>query len=155
MSRTQTAEGVNMETLEMGRVTTEATVENYGDLWMAEKGLIPTEQVQRITVPDALVDTGATLLSLPTRMIKQLGLIPVTTKQIVSSKGTTQAMMYSAVRLTIMGRSCTVDVMEVPDDVPPLVGQIPLEHLDFVVDPRQQKLIGNPRHGGEHIYEMY
>ncbi|MDX1947258.1 MAG: aspartyl protease family protein [Pirellulaceae bacterium] len=144
-----------METLEMGRVTTTATVENYGDLWNADQGALPPDQVRKIEIASALVDTGATLLSLPTRMIAQLGLRPVTSKRIVSSKGTADSMMYSAVRLTIMGRSCTVDVMEVPDDVPPLVGQIPLEHLDFVVDPRNQKLIGNPRHGGEHIYEMY
>jgi len=139
----------------MGRVTTEATVENYGDLWDAGQGTMPANQVRKVEIASALVDTGATLLSLPTRIIQQLGLRPVTTKRIVTSKGWTESMMYSAVRLTIQGRSCTVDVMEVPDDVPALVGQIPLEHLDFVVDPRNLKLIGNPLHGGEHVYEMY
>jgi hypothetical protein len=63
--------------------------------------------------------------------------------------------MYDAVRLTIQGRECTVDVMEVPDNVPMLVGQIPLEFLDFVIDPRSQSLVGNPAHGGEHILELY
>ena len=48
-----------------------------------------------------------------------------------------------------------MDVLEVPDGVPPLIGQIPLEHLDFVVDPRNQKLIGNPAHGGVHTYEQF
>jgi hypothetical protein len=56
---------------------------------------------------------------------------------------------------TIMGRSCTMDVMEVPDGVPVHIGQLPLEHLDFVVDLRDRKLIGNPAHGGKHVYEMY
>jgi len=144
-----------METTEMGRVMTAATVENSGDVWMANQGHLPGDQVRKIDIAEALVDTGATLVSLPTRMIRQLGLAPVTTKRIVSSKGMAESTMYSAVRLTIMGRSCTMDVMEVPDEVPPLIGQIPLEHLDFVIDPRAQKLIGNPRHGGEHIYEMY
>jgi hypothetical protein len=63
--------------------------------------------------------------------------------------------MYEAVRLTIQGRSCTMDVLEAPDDVPVLIGQLPLEHLDLVVDLRNRCLIGNPAHGGEHIYEMY
>ena len=45
--------------------------------------------------------------------------------------------------------------MEVPDDVPVLIGQIPLEHLDFVVDLRSGTLIGNPAHGGEYVYELY
>jgi hypothetical protein len=69
--------------------------------------------------------------------------------------GMTESTMYEAVRLTIQGRSCTMDVMEVPDDVPVLIGQLPLEHLDFVVDLRNQALVGNPAHGGEHIYELY
>lgn len=72
-----------------------------------------------------------------------------------AASGPTEAGIYEAVRLTIMGRSCTMDVLEVPDTVPVLIGQIPLEHLDFVVDLRDQKLIGNPRHNGEHVYEMF
>jgi hypothetical protein len=36
-----------------------------------------------------------------------------------------------------------------------IIGQIPLEYLDFVVDPRSQKLTGNPAHGGEHMFELY
>jgi hypothetical protein len=47
------------------------------------------------------------------------------------------------------------DVLEVPDSVPVLVGEIPLESLDLVVDLRAHKLIGNPAHGGEHMFEMY
>lgn len=59
------------------------------------------------------------------------------------------------VRLAIIGRSCTMDVMEVPDGVPALIGQIPLKHLDFVIDLRNRKLTGNPAHCGEHVYEMF
>ena len=43
-------------------------------LWAAQQEHLPAEQVRRVTVPDALVDTGATLLSMPTRLIRQLGL---------------------------------------------------------------------------------
>ena len=84
----------------------------------------------------------------------QLGLERVGTKRVTASSGQTEAGIYEAVRLTIMGRSCTMDVMEVPDTVPALIGQIPLEHLDFGVDLRDRKLIGNPAHGGEHVYEL-
>ena len=62
-----------METETMGRVLTEATIENLEDLWAVKRGLLASEQVRQITVADALVDTGATLLSLPTRLIQQLG----------------------------------------------------------------------------------
>jgi clan AA aspartic protease len=139
----------------MGRVLTEATIENLEDLWAVKRGLLPPDQARRITVTDALVDTGATLLSLPTRFIKQLGLSETGKKRVTSSGGVCEAAMYEAVRLTIQGRQCTMDVMEVSDEVPVLIGQIPLEHLDLVVDPRNRQLTGNPAHGGEHMYELY
>lgn len=139
----------------MGRIAVEATIERLEDLWAARSGALPAEHVRRVVVADALVDTGATLLSLPTRLIQALGLQPVTTKRVTSSAGVVEATLYDAVRLTIYGRSCTMDVIEVPDAVPVLIGQIPLEHLDLTIDMQGQTLVGNPAHGGEHMYEMY
>lgn len=139
----------------MGRVRTEVTVENMGDLWAVKSGIRPPDQARRIIVKDALVDTGATTLALPTRLIQQLGLSKVTEKRVTSSKGSHQVDIYDAVRVTILDRFCTVDVMEVPDDVPVRVGQIPLAMLDLVVDPQGGRLIGNPAHGGEHVLELY
>jgi clan AA aspartic protease len=144
-----------METETMGRVLTEATIENLEDLWTVRRGELSPEQVRRVEVQDALVDTGATLLSLPTRLIKQLGLVERYKRRVTSSLGVSDAAVYDAVRLTIQGRECTMDVIEVPDSVPVLIGQLPLEHLDFVIDPRSRTLIGNPAHGGEHMYELY
>jgi len=37
------------------------------------------------------------------------------------------------------------------NDVPVLIGELPLEHLDFVVDLCRRSLIGNRAHGGEHV----
>ena len=139
----------------MGRVVTAATIENLKDLWNAEQGLLPPEKVRRIVVPDALVDTGATLLSLPTRLIRQLGLSPRRKRKVSSSTGATEATVYDVVRLTIQDRDCPVEVMEVPDDVPVLIGQLPLENLDLVVDLAGRRLTGNPAHGGEQVFELY
>ena len=139
----------------MGRVVVEVTIENLEDLWAVRRGTLSADQVRRAVVPDALVDTGATLLSLPTRVIRELGLQPVATKRVTSSAGIGEATLYDTVRLTVQGRSCGMDVIEVPDTVPVLVGQIPLEHLDFTIDMRSRTLVGNPAHGGEHMYELF
>jgi len=144
-----------MEPNTVGRVLTEAKFENLEDLWAVKQGLRSPDEVRAITIPDALVATGATLLSLPTSQIERLGLARVSSKRVTSSIGLAAAGIYEAVRLTIQGRSCTMDVMKVPDGVPALIGQLPLEHLDFVVDLRSRSLIGNPAHGGEHMYELY
>ncbi len=144
-----------MEQTLMGRVRTEVTVENLGDLWAVERGYAAPEQARRIIVKEALVDTGVTTLALPTRLIHQLGLKKVTEKRVVGSNGSHQVAIYDAVRVIIQDRFCTVDVMEVPNEVPVLVGQFPLEMLDLVVDPQGGRLIGNPAHGGEHVLELY
>jgi predicted aspartyl protease len=144
-----------METAPMGRVLTEATIENLQDLWDVERGLMPADQARKVVVTDALVDTGATTLALPSRLIQQLGLTKQSEKRSRSSTGTAPVNIYQSVRLTIQGRSLPIDPMEVPDDVPVLIGQVPLETLDLVVDLQGGRLTGNPAHGGEHILELY
>jgi predicted aspartyl protease len=144
-----------MGTETMGRVTVAAKIENQGDLFLASKGLLPADQVRSVEVSDALVDTGATILSLPKSMIEKLGLELRRTRTAVTSAGTKNVNVYTAVRLTVEGRDCLMDVSEIPDECPVLIGQIPLELLDFVVDLQGRRLIGNPAHGGEQMLEMY
>jgi predicted aspartyl protease len=144
-----------METPTMGRVVVQAAIENAYDLRDAQRGLLPADQVRRLEIEDALVDTGATTLSMPKRLIEQLGLTPLRARPVRTSAGPRIIQVYGAARLTIQGRDCLVDVMEAPDDCPVLIGQVPLELLDFVVDPKLRALIGNPMHGGEQMYEMY
>jgi predicted aspartyl protease len=139
----------------MGKVIVPAVIENLHDVFNATKGALPPDQVRRVEVADALVDTGATTLSLPKRLVAQLGLQPLRTRQARTSAGPLTLQMYGIVRLTVQGRDWNGDVVEVPDDCPVLVGQMALEGLDFVVDPVGQRLIGNPAHGGEHIIELY
>ena len=158
-----------MET-DTGRVLTRVVVENLGDIVEVERGSRSPGEVRRVAAEDALVDTGATTIALPTRLIRELGLRKVYEKQAKSTRGVGPVSVYEAVRLTIEGRFCSVDVMEVPDDVPVLiehlqrdlpdqdrnvVGQIPLEMLDLVVDVQGRRLIGNPAHGGEHVLELF
>ena len=57
--------------------------------------------------------------------------------------------------LTIQERICECRVTEVDDKCPVLIGYIPLELLDFVVDPKGQRLIGNPDHDGQHMIDLY
>ena len=139
----------------MGRVLTHATVENLGDLFEVDRGRRSPDEVRRVVDEEALVDTGATTLALPTRLISRLGLNKIYEKQARSTQGVGPVCVFEAVRLTIMERFCTVDVLEVPDDVPVLIGQVLLEMLDLVVDLQGRRLIGNPAHQGEHVLELY
>ena len=144
-----------METPTMGRVTVKVRIENLRDLYDADRGALKADEVRAVEVDDALVDTGAYKLFIPRRLVKKLGLKKFRTRRIRTTAGRSTAGVYEAVRLTIQGRECTIDVADVPNDCPVLIGQIPLEMLDFVVDLRNQKLIGNPEHGGEHMIDAF
>src|SRR4051812_29081895 len=102
-----------MESSTMRLGLAEALIENLEDLWAVKQGLKTADQARRITIPDALVDTGATMLSLPTSAIRQLGLTKTEDKRVISSAGPKIAAQYDAVRLTIQGRSCPLSVLEV------------------------------------------
>jgi predicted aspartyl protease len=144
-----------METATVGKVIVAAKIENLFDIEEVFKGRISEDQVRRLDVYDAKVDTGATSVSLPKRLIAQLGLRQLRTGRARTAGGLTTFGIYSPVRLTVQGRDCTVEVAELPDECPPLIGVIPLEILDFVVNPKSQTLIGNPEHGGEQIFDMF
>ena len=144
-----------METATMGSVLVAAKIENLYDLYEVGKGRMKAEDVRRIEVPDALVDTGATELGMTTAMVAHLGLIPFKQRNARTANGNIVLHTYSTVRLTVQGRECHCDVMELPGDVPVQIGRIPLLQLDWLVDPKRHRLIGNPEHGGEHMSEFY
>jgi clan AA aspartic protease len=145
-----------MGTATMGKVLVGMKAENLDDLFEVSKGRLKPELVRTVNIPDALVDTGATHLCLPRRYIQQLGLQKFRTRRARISSGELRSFdMYGVIRLTVQGRDCTTEVAEVADDCPALIGQVPLDLFDWVVDPMNQRLIGNPDHGGEHMFDMF
>jgi hypothetical protein len=88
-------------------------------------------------------------------LIKHLGLARLQIRPAKTAPGLANFGVYQAVRLTVQGRDCDIRVTEVDDSCPVLIGDIALEILDFVVDPKGQRLIGNPDHGGQHMIDMY
>ena len=144
-----------MEISTTGKIRVAAKIANVEDLFKVDAGTLPADQVRSVEISDALVDTGAVMLSLPKRMVAALGLRPYRTRRVRTVGGIVETAICAAVRLTVEGRDFTTDVAEIPDDCPVLIGQIPLEGLDFVVDPIGQRLIGNPEHGGEHMIDIF
>jgi predicted aspartyl protease len=144
-----------MESQTMGRVVVSAKIQNVYDLYDVKRGQLPEEKARRLELNDALVDTVASTLSLPKHLIEQLGLQPSGTQRARTSAGTAIMNKYSVVRLTLLDRDWVGDVVELSDDCPVLIGQMPLEALDLVVDMGNHRLIGNPTHGGEYIIDMF
>ena len=137
----------------MGKVIIKIKLTNLFDL-AAQHRKLSTAKPREAEV-EALVDTGAIGLYLKRSVIRALGLEKVETITSQTSNGPARRVVYEPVRLEVQGRHGNFDVVDVADTVPNLVGQIPLESLDFVVDSKKRKLIGNPEHGGQQMIEQY
>ncbi len=134
--------------------TTRIELANRKDQILAETGIIKPEAIRRVTVEDALVDTGATRLSLPGPLVEQLGLTPVGAARAVTTNGVVDRVIYSEVRFTILKREGTIEVTDLPANAPVLVGHMVLELLDLCLDIRKG-LIYNPEHDGEWIEDGF
>ncbi len=136
------------------RHTTRIVLTNLEDMVLANRGFITPEEVRRVTVEDALVDTGATRLSLPKPLIEQLGLTPFGTTKARTAAGVVDRIIYSTVEFTLLERKGTLPVTDLPAGTPVLVGHMVLEQLDLCLDIRKG-LIYNPDHDNEWIEEAY
>jgi len=137
----------------MGKVIVKIKLTNLGDAFARKRKL--SKRTPRTTEIEALVDTGATRLYLKPSVIKALGLEKVDAFFSQTTNGTRKRNVYEPVRLDLMGRYGNFDVVDIDEKVPNLLGQIPLEYLDLVVDPKGQKLVPNPEHREKQMTEEY
>ena len=134
--------GVN----EMGLIYAEIDLLNGGDVYLHRKNLIEEDEIRQIKVT-ALVDSGAYMLSINENIKTQLDL-PVIENQLVTlaDESTLEVEIVGPVEVNFENRSTTVRAVVLPGDAEVLLGAIPREDMDVLIDPRQQKLVVNPKH---------
>jgi len=113
----------------MGRVDTSLIISNRADQIEAERGLRDAKDTRSVTLDGVLVDTGATYLSVPADTVARLGLTILRELTIQTAAGPRRARLFRDATLSVMGREGTVDVLELPEGIQPLLGVIPLEVL--------------------------
>jgi len=95
----------------------------------------------------ALVDTGATFMCVTEEIALQLGFdISEVMQQMVTLADGHQRKVpkIAPVEIAFENRSYVTEAVMLGNE--PLLGVIPLEAMDLMVDPRQQRLIVNPLH---------
>jgi len=137
----------------MGKVVVKIRLTNLFDLALQKRGFL--KKKPRQAEVEALVDRGATRLYLKPSVIKKLGLQRIDTVKSQTTNGDVVRTKYEPVQLELLGRKENFDVIDIPENVPNLLGQVPLGILDLVVDSKAQKLIPNPAHGGQQMTEEY
>jgi len=126
----------------MGYVYADITIKNGQDVLGHMKGTIQEPDIRQTTV-QAMVDTGAGTLIMNDILRQELGLVVMGEKYATLANRAVKMCKYTEpVQVNWGNRSSMVSavIMEGADEV--LLGAIPLEEMDLVVDPARRTLIG-------------
>jgi predicted aspartyl protease len=107
----------------------------------------------RVTVSDALVDSGATFLYMPKGLALQLGFDPDRAPPglIETADGNIQSAPWlRPLGVAFANRECTTDAFVTGNEV--LLGAIPMQAMDVIIDMRGEKLIPNPAHPNRPVF---
>jgi len=130
----------------MGLVYADIELISGDDLALHRRGYIKEEEIKRLSVR-ALVDSGAYMLAISKRVKEQLDLAVLNTQISQLADGTTVELEVAGpVEVRFANRRASVDAVVLPGDVEVLLGAIPMEEMDVLVDPKQERLILNPAH---------
>ena len=95
----------------------------------------------------ALVDTGATFMCIPEHDAIQLGFDPTeVSQQVVTMADGRQRKVpkIAPIEIAFANRTYVTEALVLGDE--PLMGVLPLEAMDLLVDPLRQQLVVNPEH---------
>ena len=128
----------------MGEVIVELQLENTIDRGMVRRRKLKEKEVRKVTTK-ALADSGAGMLMLPQDMVEELGL-DILRKIVVeyADKRTEEREVAGPVTVKIGKRAATVDCIIGPPASEALLGQVPLEVMDLLVDCGRHQLIPRP-----------
>lgn len=129
----------------MGSVKAKIKLTNFVDVKNVEAGLIAKEKL-RTTEVEMLVDTGATMLTIGEDIAEKLGIKKEKEVYVTLADGSIQRRFKGlGVLVEIGDRDCVTDCVILERGVESLLGQIPLEEMDLVVDCKNKKLTPNPQ----------
>ncbi|GHV44531.1 hypothetical protein AGMMS50268_13440 [Spirochaetia bacterium] len=131
----------------MGTVYADIILTNAGDRTSVQRGLIKEPEMRRTTVT-AIVDTGAATLFITDAVCQQLGLITEGERSARTANGARVACKVTEpVDIQWKERSTSCRAIVMPGAETILLGAIPLEDMDLIINPAKQSLEG--AHGDE------
>jgi clan AA aspartic protease len=134
----------------MGHVNTQITLKNMKDIFKAEQGIIQEPEIRKATV-DVMVDTGASMLVINKQLFQQLGLNAIGEREITLANDARETCkLTEALEINWEDRSVIMSAIVVEDAPDFLLGVLPLEGMDLIVDTVNQKLVG--AHGNHPVY---
>lgn len=133
-----------MEKVSMGLVYANIELIRGDDLALAREGYLQEGQVKRVTVT-AMVDSGATMLAIPEFIKQHLNLRKVNELEAELADGSSVPLeVVGPIEVRFENRRTVVEALVVPNQTTVLLGAIPMEGMDVLIDPKRERLIVNP-----------
>jgi clan AA aspartic protease len=128
----------------MGYVYADIQLTNEDDMAFHRRGWAAENEIRRVTTR-ALVDSGAYDLIINKEIQEQLQL-PVLGKRLVKFADETiaEVEIVGPVEVRFQTQTTIVRALFLPDTEEVLLGAIPLEGLDVIIDPLRERLLVNP-----------
>jgi clan AA aspartic protease len=137
----------------VGQVFTEITLKNAGDVTLTEHGYKQEQDIRQATV-DILVDTGAGTLVITEALQQELGLKTRKKRPVrMANNVPVNVQETEPVEVHWKDRSMVCRPWVVSGAQQALLGLIPLEDMDLMVDPNGREVVG--AHGREAVGIMY
>ena len=134
----------------MGTFTEKIELANARDRGNARDGIIPEAKIRRITA-EAMPDTGAWTLIINEEVRQQLGLAVLETVQSSLAAGSDAYYgLTEPEEISWKDRRISLQAVVLPEAKDILLGALPLEGMDLMVDPVHQRLTGV--HGDQRIH---
>ena len=131
----------------MGYVFAEITLKNVSDLIKESEGIIQKPEIRQTTV-EAIVDTGSGTLVINEEIRQELGLELDEEKKARLANGVWETIKVAdPVEINWKNRKMMCQPWYIPGAGEVLLGAIPLQEMDLMVDPNREALVG--RHGDE------
>ena len=130
----------------MGLVYADIELLSTEYLFLARRGKLAKDQVKSVKVT-ALVDSGAYMLSINENIKAQLDLTVIEEQIAELADGSRVKLeVVGPVDVRFANRSTSARALVLPGDAEVMLGAIPMEDLDVIIDPKRQTLAVNPAH---------
>lgn len=130
----------------MGLVYANIKLINNHDTARFESGVITEDQIRQVDI-EALVESGAYMLVINQNIKTQLGLRKRRTQTAQLADGSIIDIdIVGPIEVQFENRTATCNAMVIAGDNEVLLGAIPMEEMDVLINPKENRLIVNPAH---------
>jgi clan AA aspartic protease len=128
----------------MGMIFAKLEIIRADDEALFREGSIKKTDIRSVKVR-AIVDTGSHMMAINQNIVNQLKLHTHDSKTVMLADGSIGSLnVVGPIKIKFENRTAICSALVLPGNTDVLLGAIPMEEMDVLIDPKNQQLIVNP-----------